>query len=383
MNYSQKKQAAVLGSLVGDAASLGFHWLYDPKKIVEIGGERPEFHQPNETDYRDASGYFAADGKKAGEQSHYGAQLEVALRSLVECEGEWNPFHYQASFCQAFDRGGWFSGYIDSATKGTLERVKRSDENLLEKALSQVAGLTDSQKSFFKKYVVQKGLRLRGEALVEAIEGMTTLIYKDPEIVAKGRTITEFYDQNRKADNGADDNQLPAMAKLPVVVAQFAGKKELRSVAEVAIRVTNDNEDAVVYGLFAADVLERVLLGSTVRKALAEALGRVEDDGAKKKLEQAMQESVDDLGALGRVFGPACPMTSAIPVGTALLKKEPDYASGIRQNILVSGDNAGRAIYVGAVLGAAHGLGGDKGIPLSWLARLEKLRDYLQLVTIF
>ena len=176
MDFSQRKQASILGALVGDAASLGFHWLYDPKKIAELAGEHPEFREPNEADYRDASGYFAADGKKAGEQSHYGAQLEVALRSLVECEGEWNPFHYQAAFCQAFDRGGWFSGYIDSATKGTLDGVKDSEKAVIAAALAQVEGLTGPQESFFTKYVIQKGLRLRGEAFVEAITGMTTLI---------------------------------------------------------------------------------------------------------------------------------------------------------------------------------------------------------------
>ncbi|WJT10739.1 hypothetical protein PH545_22085 [Vibrio harveyi] len=38
---------AIIGALVGDAASLGFHWLYDQELIRQFGSPHPEFHQPN------------------------------------------------------------------------------------------------------------------------------------------------------------------------------------------------------------------------------------------------------------------------------------------------------------------------------------------------
>ena len=34
--YLNNRKAMVMGALVADAASLGLHWLYDTKRIVEI-----------------------------------------------------------------------------------------------------------------------------------------------------------------------------------------------------------------------------------------------------------------------------------------------------------------------------------------------------------
>ncbi len=372
----QRKQAAVLGAFVADAASLGFHWLYDPERIAQLAPEEPEFRPPSEADYRDASGYFAADGKKVGDLSHYGAQLQVALRSLHE-RGSWDAFHYQSVFCQTFDRGGSFTGYIDGATQGTLDNVATANRKLIDASLAQVEGLEEKQRGFFRKYVLKKGELLRGDELVEAIVGMTQLVYKEPAMAERARTITRYFDRHRQADHGADDNQLPAAAKLPVVVSCFAGQPEMISRAEEAIRVTNNNSVAVAYGLFAARVLEKVLLGQTIRDALNWSLKESDlDETAHQRLAEAIERDTSDLAALGRHFGPACPMQSAIPVATALLKEEPDFVTGIRRNIWVSGDNAGRSIWLGAVLAAANGVGGA-GVPWSWVARLNSLPELL------
>ena len=380
MDQIQRKQSAILGAFVADAASLGFHWLYESERIRQLGGEHPEFREPNEADYENAAGYFAADGKTAGDNSHYGAQMKVALLSLHECRGDWNPFHYQSAFCKAFDRGGWFSGYIDGATSGTLQRVKQSNEELLEGALGVAGDLTDSQRSFFKKYLVKKGVLHRGKALEEAIVGMASLVYKDDGIQEKAQRVVRYYDENRTSRNGADDNQLPAAAKLPVVVSRFAGSDDFAARIEEAIRVTNDNQDAVNYGLYAARVLERVILGDGVKEALQSALEAVSDEKVLEKLKEAMATDVSDLHGLGRKFGPACPMPSAIPVAVALLKEEPDFVTGVRQNILVSGDNAGRSIWLGAVLAAAHGLGGASGVPLDWMSQVKELKEIFQMI---
>lgn len=382
MDSLQRKQASIIGALVADAASLGFHWLYDSHKIREIGGDNPEFHQPSASDYEDAAGYFAADNKSVGDQSHYGAQLLVALKSLYQCDGDWNPFHYQSTFCQAFDRGGSFSGYIDSATSGTLERVKTANETVLNEALGAAGELTNSQQGFFRKYVVKKGVLLRGGELEEAITGMAALVYKGDDILEKARIIVRHYDEHRTAKNGADDNQLPAAAKLPVVVARFAGQTNFEEKIEEAIRVTNDNDDAVLYGLFAAKVLEKVLHGTPVPQSLTASLELLKDKTAKERLEAALTYKVGDLHALGREFGPACPMISAIPVVTALLKDEPNFQKGVRDNILVSGDNAGRAIWLGAVLGAAYGLGGQSGVPLHWMAQVHGLPAVYEMIRV-
>lgn len=81
MNSEQVTRAknSILGALVADAATMGFHWLYSQKRILELAPETPEFRHPAESDYQGNVGYFAHPLKKAGELSHYGEQCLVML----------------------------------------------------------------------------------------------------------------------------------------------------------------------------------------------------------------------------------------------------------------------------------------------------------------
>jgi len=83
--------------------------------------------------------------------------------------------------------------------------------------------------------------------------------------------------------------------------------------------------------------------------------------------------------SLGQEFGMSCVVKDAFPLSVAILNSVSDYRDGVRQNILAGGDNAGRAIFVGSVLGAAYGLDPKNGIPLSWLARLNALNVIFEL----
>lgn len=61
-NHKERAFYAVVGALVGDAASMGLHWLYDQERILHVAGFEPEFRSPNQFDYQD-KGYFAHQGK--------------------------------------------------------------------------------------------------------------------------------------------------------------------------------------------------------------------------------------------------------------------------------------------------------------------------------
>ena len=74
--------AALAGGWVADAASLGLHWLYNPERIAEVGGEAPEFLPPKADYYTKGFGYFAHEGKDIGDVSHYGAATGVLTDSL-------------------------------------------------------------------------------------------------------------------------------------------------------------------------------------------------------------------------------------------------------------------------------------------------------------
>ena len=183
-----RKQLAVLGAAVADAASLGFHWLYDQKRIKTLEPESPEFHVHKREDYADVPAYFAHENRTCGQFSHYGEQLKTMLESLAANEGRYDKTHYQTRFVERFGYGGTYVGYIDHPTRDTLDNIGKADED-------EVA---DAARFF-----------------------------------------------------GADDLQLPALSKLPPLIAAYADDKNLPGLVDSAVRVTNNNDEAAAYGAFA------------------------------------------------------------------------------------------------------------------------------------
>jgi hypothetical protein len=89
---AHRKHGAILGAIVADAASMGLHWLYDVGRIRNVGGAKPEFNDPDPASYERVTGYFAHSQKRSGDLSHYGEQLLVMLRSLLQNNGSFNHF---------------------------------------------------------------------------------------------------------------------------------------------------------------------------------------------------------------------------------------------------------------------------------------------------
>lgn len=115
--------AALIGAYVGDAAALGFHWLYDPDRIVELAGESPAFRLPDTTDFEGFKGVFVHPGKTVGDLSQYGAQLRVAIQSMISTGGAFDINDFQDRFADVFGPGGSWDGYIDKATRWTLANL--------------------------------------------------------------------------------------------------------------------------------------------------------------------------------------------------------------------------------------------------------------------
>jgi hypothetical protein len=62
----QRGKNAIIGALVADAATMGFHWLYSQQRLAELASEVPEFRSPTAVDFAGNVGYFAHGGKVAG-----------------------------------------------------------------------------------------------------------------------------------------------------------------------------------------------------------------------------------------------------------------------------------------------------------------------------
>lgn len=239
---------ALAGGWVADAASLGLHWLYDSKRIQEIGGQSPEFLPPKADYYTGGFGYFAHEGKQIGDVSHYGAATGVLTRSLLANNGELNVRHYQRQFRHFFGPGGQWQGYIDNPTRLTLANLNDIEQNAIEQALSTTnASLTDQQQRILVQKVLPYTRYLSGDQLAAPVRKAINLTYQEPDIQDAGVHIAETIDQHLILESGADDMQLPAVSKLPPLVACYCGSDELLKQTEMAVRATNHNDDAVAW----------------------------------------------------------------------------------------------------------------------------------------
>jgi len=110
---------ALMGAYVADAATLGVHWLYDPQRIARLG--QALWREPDPADFDGAEGIFVHHGKRAGDISQYGAQMRAMIRTMADGPFEASTYHEQV--VAAFGSGGWWHGYIDKATRGTLAHI--------------------------------------------------------------------------------------------------------------------------------------------------------------------------------------------------------------------------------------------------------------------
>ena len=115
--------AALIGAYVADAAALGFHWLYDPDRIAELAAGNPAFRPPDPADFEGFKGVFVHPGKVSGDISQYGAQLRVAVQSMIARDGTFDVSDFQDRFADTFGSGGSWNGYIDKATRWTLANL--------------------------------------------------------------------------------------------------------------------------------------------------------------------------------------------------------------------------------------------------------------------
>ncbi len=98
-----------MGSFAGDALALGVHWIYDTEMIQGKFGRVERFLRP--------LGLSFHSSRELGDFTHYGDQALLLLESLAESGG----FSLEA-FAQKWKKSmGQYGGYLDKATKMTLE----------------------------------------------------------------------------------------------------------------------------------------------------------------------------------------------------------------------------------------------------------------------
>jgi ADP-ribosyl-[dinitrogen reductase] hydrolase len=304
-DVTTRLRGAVWGQFVGDAAALGTHWIYDLTELQKLypsginGFEAPK------------DGHYHL-GKKPGDQTHYGDGALVLLESLAK-EGRFDARAFGRSFVEAF-RPGSYSGYIDQATRGTLENF---------------------------------------------------------QAFADSNSVNSFDFQQ-----GADDDQLAAASRLAALTVRYWHDPSLLIVVEKATRVCQNKDRTVTYMKFNALLLSELLNGRDVPTALRRAEEQtlaVEPHLGEEitgKTRQALEAMPSEVTEATLTFGQACPLPKSFPSSIhALLKHPNDFESAILATLRAGGDNAGRASMVGAWVGAHLGMA---AIPKAWTAKLSQ-----------
>jgi ADP-ribosylglycohydrolase len=364
----------ILGALVADSATMGLHWLYSQKRIAKVVPDKPEFRNPDPEDYRGNVGYFAHPKKAAGELSHYGEQCLVMLHSLVACNGVFDRQHYQEQFRTHFGYGGEFVGYIDRPTRETLDRIYRLESDALEKANSiSYSGEAKERQGILTK-VLAAAKRYQGEQLQEEAANFARSTSHPEEALLYIRALIKALD-NDESYPGAIDEQLPAISKLPALVACHADDSELNELAVAAVKVTNNAPRAIDFANVCTQVLRMVVKGDSIDTAIAEGVSAATNETRELLSEVlSLDETVPEMTAR---YGLHCDLGAGVPSLMYNLKSASSYVGAIRRNIYAGGDNCGRSIVLGAACGAVFGVGGDQGIPLEWIDKLHN-RDAIQ-----
>lgn len=360
--------AALAGGWVADAASLGLHWLYNSPRILEVGGQAPEFLPPKADYFDGVFGYFAHEGKQSGDVSHYGAATGVLIDSLLASEGELDIRDYQRRFRGFFGPGGQWCGFLDNPTRITLNNLNSIEQNAVDEALATTpTELTERQQRVLVQKVMPYTRRLSGDQLNEPVRRAIDLTYHETDIQQAGVHIARTIDQHLQPESGADDLQLPAVSKVSPLVAVYGGSDKLLEMTEAAVRVTNHNDDAVAWARCAATLLDRLFQGEAMSAALEAAKTEAPD---KESLTRAQSGSLLDAVDAGDSFGRTCYLHEAMPVIFHILSHAQSYTDAVRANIQCGGDSCGRSWVIGPAMAAIHGVGGESGIPLSWLAKV-------------
>ena len=160
--------------------------------------------------------------------------------------------------------------------------------------------------------------------------------------------------------------------------------------AETVIRVTQDTDDAVAFGLAAARVLEILIttnatgveavtaVAATLRDP-ARAHPNTEDAALAAGLTKVLGELSTPNAEVCMSIGQSCDYPFNLWTGSHLIAQlaatPADYTSGVRQTILAGGDSGSRGMFVGAAQAARAAAAAGGAIPAAWIAATTAAAD--------
>ncbi|XP_067661914.1 crystallin J1A-like [Haliotis asinina] len=220
---SERREAAVVGALVADAAIQPLHWIYNKDKLNILIKDREdiEFWTPS------ANPFYCLE---TGLNSCYGDQSFVILKSLVRCQGV----------------------DVEDLKKATYDRFGPK---------------SDYESAVNAKYAGTKEKKLTSDDLP----------LKGPWRHASIKHFLKNFENNLEETGSETDEQIDCVLRMVSVVALYAGRPEMLNRVEDVLRVTQNFDTAVSVGLAAARILEYFILHGPSPNVVEEVVAQLED----------------------------------------------------------------------------------------------------------
>lgn len=206
------------------------------------------------------------------------------------------------------------------------------------------------------------------------------------------RTYRGYFDQATKKtlhnlaqgkpveEAGSSSSDLAGAARIaPLVFFYRKGPEPLVEAARAQTRFTHNNPSVIDSAEFFARVCCEVLNGTPPTEAMKEVAaqrfkGLALSDWVEQGIESAGEESISTIAR----FGQSCHTDDAFPGVVHLIAKyEKDLKEALVQGVMAGGDNAGRGLIVGMVLGAHLG---DEALPKEWVSDLKRRAGIFKLL---
>lgn len=118
-------------SLLGNASSLGYHWMYNGDYLEELAKQKALlFKVPNKAEYDEAGhSYFAYPHAKLGDVTVQG-QILTWLYEAVLKKNDFHKSDYHQLLFDQFRPGGPYQGYVESYAKNLVINQLNEDLHL-------------------------------------------------------------------------------------------------------------------------------------------------------------------------------------------------------------------------------------------------------------
>lgn len=175
LDLTDRLRGMIWGQLVGDAAALGTHWIYNISELMAAYPKGVEgFEESKEGHY-----HF---GKKPGDLTHYGDAALVLLESVAE-DGQFDQARFGRLFVERLNPET-YEGYVDNSTRGTVEASMNFEELYPDREFDFQHGADDDQLATATSICPVVAVHLRCPDLMEIVEKVTRVRQNNDRAVA-------------------------------------------------------------------------------------------------------------------------------------------------------------------------------------------------------